>query len=72
MQKCACCGNNTLEDDSLFEICDVCGWQQDAVAEHDPNYTGGANYDLSLNEAREYWKKNHSPIPNELLHKPVI
>ena len=58
MKKCACCGNYSLEDDSLFEICDVCNWQQDAVMEDNPDYTGGANYYLSLNEARNYWNKD--------------
>ena len=69
MQKCACCGNYSLEDDSLFEICDVCNWQQDAVMEDNPDYTGGANYDMSLNEARKYWNKYHKPIPKRLFHK---
>ena len=71
MKKCACCGNETLDDDSLFEICDICGWQMDAVMEDNPDYTGGANYDCSLNEARDYWNKYHSKIPETLFHKGI-
>ena len=37
--------------------------------EDNPDYTGGANYYLSLNEARNYWNKDHRPIPCELFHK---
>ena len=53
-KKCACCGKNILPPDSLFEICLICGWQQDEAQEDDPNYCGGAN-ELSLNE----YKKKH-------------
>ncbi|NLB54084.1 MAG: hypothetical protein GX808_14260 [Syntrophomonadaceae bacterium] len=58
---CACCGKPTLEKDSLFEICEVCGWQDDAVQNDDPGYAGGAN-EMSLNEAREAYRKGKKVV----------
>jgi tRNA G26 N,N-dimethylase Trm1 len=51
--KCHCCGYYTLREsrDNSFEICPVCGWEDDAVQSSDPLYRGGAN-DESLQEAR--------------------
>lgn len=51
---CACCGKFEFED-TLFEICDICGWQQDTVQEDDPEYNGGAN-EMSLNQAKAAYK----------------
>ena len=34
-EKCKCCGKNTLSADSLFDICENCGWQDDAVYKSD-------------------------------------
>ena len=39
----------------MYEICDVCGWEDDFVQADDPDYVGGANGDISLNQAREQW-----------------
>lgn len=55
--KCPCCGYYTLDERLyLFEICDVCFWQFDGTAHDSPDKTGGAN-SISLNEARENYKK---------------
>jgi hypothetical protein len=48
-KDCACCGFATLPADSMFEICPLCGWEDDDVQNADPDYAGGAN-ELSLNE----------------------
>ncbi|NLI91850.1 MAG: hypothetical protein GX434_06460 [Peptococcaceae bacterium] len=53
---CACCGQNTLDEEDFFEICPVCGWEDDSVQREDPNYRGGANQ-MSLNEAKEAFKR---------------
>ena len=53
-KRCACCGEYTLEEKSLFDICPVCGWEDDGVQNDDPNYDGGANH-ISLNEAKKVW-----------------
>lgn len=54
--ECLVCHNLTLDADSLFDICDVCNWQNDPAWQTDPNRRGGAN-SISLNEARELWNE---------------
>ena len=56
--KCPCCENKTLSEKppGTFEICEICGWEDDDLQYNNPNYTGGANL-LSLNQAREYFRK---------------
>ena len=48
---CPCCGGFRFSGVNSYEICPVCGWEDDRVQESDPNYRGGANA-CSLNEAR--------------------
>ena len=38
--------------DSAFEICPVCGWQDDDIQNADPDFAGGAN-EMSLNQAKD-------------------
>ncbi|MDR2610017.1 MAG: hypothetical protein LBC58_01010 [Clostridiales Family XIII bacterium] len=57
-KSCVCCGFPTLPEDSLFEICPICGWQDDPVQNDDPDYAGGANKE-SLNEYRAQWLSDH-------------
>ncbi len=44
-----------------YEICSVCEWQNDPVQLWKPNRPGGAN-SMSLNEAREAYKKGEKVI----------
>jgi hypothetical protein len=37
-----------------YEICEICGWEDDPVQSADPDYAGGANEE-SLNECRAKW-----------------
>ena len=55
-KKCACCDNYTLPLRSFYEICPLCGWQDDDIQNDDPNFAGGAN-DMSLNEAKEAYRQ---------------
>lgn len=55
-KNCACCGNPTLDEDSIFDICPVCFWQDDEVQNSDPDYAGGANQ-ISLNQAKLNFQK---------------
>ncbi|MEL7151549.1 MAG: CPCC family cysteine-rich protein [Pseudomonadota bacterium] len=48
---CRCCGSFTISAYDAFEICPVCGWEDDDVQAEDPTFSGGANVP-SLNEAR--------------------
>jgi hypothetical protein len=50
---CPACG--FLTNDSKkgqYNICAVCGWEDDPVQSKDPNFKGGAN-DLCLNDFKE-------------------
>ncbi|MCT4713480.1 hypothetical protein MUA01_00480 [Enterobacteriaceae bacterium H18W14] len=49
---CPCCGNRTIDELGCYEICPVCGWEDDPVQSADPDFSGGAN-SPSLNEARQ-------------------
>lgn len=49
---CPCCKSLVLEESGEYEICPVCGWEDDPVQRKDPDFAGGAN-ELSLNEARK-------------------
>ena len=53
-QPCPCCGAEEIGELGAYEICPVCGWEDDPVQSADPSYAGGAN-DMSLLEAREAW-----------------
>jgi len=53
MYTCPCCGYKTLEEKppGTYEICELCGWEDDFVQFKDPDYEGGANGE-SLREAQ--------------------
>lgn len=53
---CPCCGKHHFTYQDFFEICPVCGWEDDPIQRMEPDYEGGANR-VSLNQAREAFKK---------------
>ena len=57
--KCPVCGKYTFKSGpGSYEICPVCGWEDDKSQYHDPTLSGGANK-LSLKEYKEQYEKNH-------------
>ena len=52
-QLCACCGKSMV---GFYEICGICGWQNDDIQNEDPDFDGGAN-EMSLNEAKQAYKE---------------
>jgi len=54
MISCPVCNMYDFEEDNDFDVCDVCGWENDGVQLDDPYYRGGANR-CSLNEAKNAW-----------------
>ncbi|MCQ2501553.1 MAG: hypothetical protein MJ117_09445, partial [Lachnospiraceae bacterium] len=48
---CACCGAPISEK---YEICEICGWEDDPVQNRDPEFEGGANQQC-LNEYRKIY-----------------
>ncbi len=53
MEACPCCGYMTLPERGHYDICDVCGWEDDGQDNDDADRVwGGPNSDLSLSKAR--------------------
>ena len=52
---CPVCGKYEFEDTDSYDICPVCGWEDDALQAENPTL-GGANR-MSLNSAREAYKR---------------
>jgi hypothetical protein len=59
---CPCCDSLSFEEAGGWEICDVCGWEDDPVQEQQPQLAGGANR-LCLAEARANYLKYGSSEP---------
>jgi hypothetical protein len=61
---CPCCGYLTLEQrpPGTWEVCPVCGWEDDPVQFEDPSYEGGANQ-VSLAEARRNYLDSGAAAP---------
>lgn len=58
--QCPCCGYYTIDgtDEVIVDICPVCYWQYDEVGHDHPDIAvGGPNKQISLNQARENYKK---------------
>jgi hypothetical protein len=53
---CPVCQEHMFEDSGAFEICPICGWDDDGLMEHQPDLAEGAN-DLSLLEYRQRWNR---------------
>ncbi|MCR5331785.1 MAG: EAL domain-containing protein [Lachnospiraceae bacterium] len=51
---CPVCGRSIFAEYGKYEICEVCGWEDDPVQLKDPDLAGGAN-ELSLNESIRAW-----------------
>ena len=53
MIRCPCCGYKTIDDTiyPIVDICEVCFWQYDEIAQTFPDNIVGPNQ-VSLNEAK--------------------
>ncbi|WP_151638232.1 CPCC family cysteine-rich protein [Noviherbaspirillum aerium] len=58
---CPCCGESTIDEPGSYEICDVCGWEDDPIQSSDPYLAGGANQE-SLDTSRKNWLKRKSGL----------
>ncbi|WFS25849.1 CPCC family cysteine-rich protein [Rhizobium rhododendri] len=52
---CPCCDCDTLVEPGCYEVCKVCGWEDDPLQSEDAQYVNGANK-VSLTEARMLWR----------------
>lgn len=59
---CPVCGQYRFTE--KYDICDICGWENDPVQLADETFAGGAN-EMSLTEAREAWKNKMSEKAEE-------
>jgi len=55
--RCPCCAQQTITELGCYEICSLCGWEDDPVQSANPDYPNGANRN-SLLEARSAWRMN--------------
>ncbi len=62
LNPCQCCRERTISEPNAYEICEVCGWEDDLSQNMDPEFAGGAN-DMSLNEARAFWQATGQRSP---------
>ena len=53
---CPVCRKYEFEIQDFYEICPICGWEDDPYQRECTDVDGGAN-DMSLNEARKAWAK---------------
>lgn len=53
---CLVCGKYTFERAGEFDICEVCGWEDDLVQLENPDEEDCANH-MSLNQAREAYSR---------------
>jgi len=57
LYQCDCCGQYTIPIKNLYRMCPVCGWIDDRIFRKYPDeHFGGPNI-MSLNEAREAYKR---------------
>lgn len=58
---CPVCSKTEFSQDGSYEICAICGWENDPVQYDDPDFAGGANR-MSLNDAKRTWAATHKRI----------
>lgn len=56
---CPVCGKHTFSKYGSYEICPVCGWEDDSVQLKSPDFSGGANFE-SLNDFRKRWQEKQA------------
>ena len=61
--KCPVCGKYEFTDEGSFDICTICGWEDDPVMTDDPDFDGGAN-DLCLRDFKARYDRLVQDIPN--------
>ena len=55
--NCPVCDKHTFSCHDSFEVCPICGWEDDELQCDEPDYEGGANTE-SLNQAKDEWNKH--------------
>ena len=55
-KRCACCEQFSIPANSIYEICPICGWEDDGLQNDDPQFDGGAN-EMSLEQAKAAYQQ---------------
>lgn len=55
-EACPCCGQSFV---GRFDMCEVCGWENDYQQRDNPDMRGGAN-SMSLNEAKKAYAEGRT------------
>ncbi|MCD7820996.1 MAG: hypothetical protein LUG64_02145 [Clostridiales bacterium] len=58
--KCPICGKTEFPERNSYEICPVCGWEDDILDENDQDEITGAN-EYELSEYRERYNSGWRP-----------
>lgn len=61
MHSCPVCGEYVFPERSSYDICTVCGWEDDESQERLSDMGGGAN-EMSLTEARRHWRETGKQV----------
>ena len=56
LNACPCCNEKTIKKLNDYEICSVCGWEDDPGQSKYPDDDLGAN-NISLNDYKADWEK---------------
>ncbi len=64
-KKCACCDKGLIKE--KYDICSICGWEDDKIQNKDESFSGGANTKCLLEYRKEFLDKNS----NWVAHYPV-
>lgn len=54
MIKCPVCGKYEFEKEDDYDICEVCGWENEKYQADHPDEEDCSNH-MSLNQARKAW-----------------
>ncbi|HIW47752.1 MAG TPA: hypothetical protein H9687_00510 [Firmicutes bacterium] len=65
---CPVCGMYEFPEKDSFDVCQVCGWEDDLLQLVEPDFAGGANR-LSLNQFREKWEAKPNGKKNRIVRK---
>lgn len=69
---CPCCGHQTLsEGPGAYEVCPVCGWEDDGPSRDDPTAEVGGPNGISLAEAQRRYVRYGAFYPEDVDHRPA-
>ncbi len=64
---CPVCRQAVFAERAAYDVCDICGWEDDGLQDEDHTYCGGANYP-SVNQAQMHlWLFENEPTKKQML-----